>query len=342
MRAGAADGPATAKRPTLDEGFARLDKNRDGKISRDEADTANLQGFVQIDRNGDGSISRQELGEFRVRRGISDNGELITSDLEMVAVGDHKLQVLRAGQGSPVVIFESGAADGDGIGRWREMLPRISQITSVLCYSRAGRGGSELAKDLRTPEAITNDLHRLLESAGYKPPYVLVGASLGGIYARIFAMRYPMDMAGLVLIDPSHERVGFELDRRAGRSDEDRAKRKRSSVDSLKKKKDVPSSEALGLVELNWTGDASVYGTMANIPLVMITSVKGYAEAKSESARQYFEVSRSVHSEVFKTSTLGMHIVTDKAPHAVYHEDPDLVINAVLWTIEMARKHPRR
>jgi len=34
---------------------------------------------------------------------------------------------------------------------------------------------------------------------------VLVGHSMGGIYARIYERRYPADVVGLVLVDPAHE-----------------------------------------------------------------------------------------------------------------------------------------
>ena len=52
---------------------------------------------------------------------------------------------------------------------------------------------------------MARELHDLLAAAGISPPYVLVGHSLGGIIARRFAARYPMDVAGMVLIDSSHE-----------------------------------------------------------------------------------------------------------------------------------------
>jgi pimeloyl-ACP methyl ester carboxylesterase len=51
------------------------------------------------------------------------------------------------------------------------------------------------------------DLHRVLVAAGEHGPVVLVGQSLGGMVGRIFAMRYPEETAGLVLVDSFHEDV---------------------------------------------------------------------------------------------------------------------------------------
>jgi pimeloyl-ACP methyl ester carboxylesterase len=49
------------------------------------------------------------------------------------------------------------------------------------------------------------DLHRLLVAAGEHGPFVLVGQSLGGMVGRIFAMRFPDETVGLVLVDSFHE-----------------------------------------------------------------------------------------------------------------------------------------
>jgi pimeloyl-ACP methyl ester carboxylesterase len=45
-------------------------------------------------------------------------------------------------------------------------------------------------------------LHAMLEAAGIKPPYVLVGHSCGGLVMRRYALLYPEDVSGVVLVDP--------------------------------------------------------------------------------------------------------------------------------------------
>jgi pimeloyl-ACP methyl ester carboxylesterase len=49
------------------------------------------------------------------------------------------------------------------------------------------------------------ELHLLLEKTGMRPPYVLVGHSYGGLLARVFAEQYPTEVAGMVLVDATHE-----------------------------------------------------------------------------------------------------------------------------------------
>ena len=52
---------------------------------------------------------------------------------------------------------------------------------------------------------MVEELHRLLGAAGVPGPYVLVGHSFGGLLVRLYAARYPQEVAGLVLVDSAHE-----------------------------------------------------------------------------------------------------------------------------------------
>jgi pimeloyl-ACP methyl ester carboxylesterase len=52
---------------------------------------------------------------------------------------------------------------------------------------------------------VVQELRALLRVAGLSGPYLLVGHSLGGLYARRFAQLAPADVAALLLLDPAHE-----------------------------------------------------------------------------------------------------------------------------------------
>ena len=49
---------------------------------------------------------------------------------------------------------------------------------------------------------MVEELHELLAAGGAGAPYVMVGHSFGGLLARMYASRFPDQVAGLVLIDP--------------------------------------------------------------------------------------------------------------------------------------------
>jgi pimeloyl-ACP methyl ester carboxylesterase len=122
------------------------------------------------------------------------------------------------GEGSPTVVFESGLSDWSNT--WALIQPAVAKTTRACTYDRPGMGYSDPAVEPRTPEAAVADLKRLLDAAGIHEPVLLVGHSLGGFYAKLFAVTHPDRVAGLVLVDPSEERVwdrmGDELSVRFG------------------------------------------------------------------------------------------------------------------------------
>lgn len=255
---------------------------------------------------------------------------------EMIDVGDHKLQIARSGSGSPTVVFEAGG--GQDIKAWSSILPRIGEITSAVSYARAGRGASEPATGPRTPTIIVEELHTLLERAGYKPPYILVGTSLGGTYVRVFAMRYPTDVAGLVLVDGVHERLEMELDRLRGFTPAQRAERAAASAKEARENKTGGASgmESAGWANITASGDLGMLGKLPDVPMVVMTSIsKGNWPNPAQR-----KIWRDLASEVFQATSHGMHIVTDKVGHSIHVEDPDIVVNAIRWVIDTTR--PRR
>jgi len=121
----------------------------------------------------------------------------------LVDIGGRKLHMICTGTGSPTVAIEAGAS-AFAID-FSLVQPGIARTNRVCSYDRAGSGWSDPRNAVETPTAIVADLHRALEVAGEKPPFVLVGASFGGIYVRLYQLDYPREVAGLVLIDPASE-----------------------------------------------------------------------------------------------------------------------------------------
>jgi pimeloyl-ACP methyl ester carboxylesterase len=106
------------------------------------------------------------------------------------------------GAGTPTVAFESGASSFAI--DWSLVQPEVARTNRVCSYDRAGYGWSEVG-EVETPDRIVRNLHALLEAGGEKPPYVIVGASVGALYARLYQRRYPSEIAGMVQVDPSNE-----------------------------------------------------------------------------------------------------------------------------------------
>lgn len=108
------------------------------------------------------------------------------------------------GAGSPAAVCLPGGGAA-GLDYWAAH-QQIAQFTTSVVYDRAGTGWSDRNLGAaRTATEVTDELAAVLKAAEVPGPYVLVGHSLGADYARVFAIRFPDQIAGLVLAEPDHE-----------------------------------------------------------------------------------------------------------------------------------------
>lgn len=119
-----------------------------------------------------------------------------------VPVAGHALYLHCQGTGGPTVLLESGAAAFAAT--WDRVMRPLSAQLRVCAYDRAGLGWSPASRAPVEPGAAARDLREALAAAGEHPPYVVVGHSLGALFAILFAEARPADVHALVLLDPAH------------------------------------------------------------------------------------------------------------------------------------------
>jgi pimeloyl-ACP methyl ester carboxylesterase len=127
----------------------------------------------------------------------------------LVDIGGHSLHLWCSGNGGPAVVLESGL--GGASFDWGYVQPAVSEFTKVCSYDRAGMGYSDPGPFPRTTRRTADELARLLDRAGVARPVILVGASIGGLMVRVFASEREERVAGLVLVDASHEDQTMDL-----------------------------------------------------------------------------------------------------------------------------------
>ena len=256
----------------------------------------------------------------------------------LVDIGGRLLHVNCMGQGTPTVILEAGL--GSGAVTWQHVQRPISELTRVCSYDRAGYGWSTSGPSPRTSARVTDDLHRLLEKAGVQGPLVLAGHSLGGLFARHYAATYPTEIAGMILVDSTHE-------------DQDKPPAPLRVVLKILTHSGVPrlfvgfgdpaldamyqsnrtlaaiDGEFAGLEESsNQTRDARF--SFGSKPLIVLTS--GSNDEDPDWQR--------LQKELATRSSNGKRIVATGSGHYIQDDRPELVIDAVREVVAQSRAQP--
>ena len=152
---------------------------------------------------GAASYMYQQAAEARDRQRFPPPGRLVD-------IGGRRLHLVEMGNGSPAVVIIPALADN--VLQWLPVAEEVASETHACAYDRAEVGWSDPpARQRRTFDGMADDLYALLRVAGILPPYVLVGHSIGGVIARRFYVRHPGLVAGMVLVESSHEDQGRRI-----------------------------------------------------------------------------------------------------------------------------------
>lgn len=290
---------------------------------------------------------------------------------DLVDVGGHRLHIHCLGTGSPTVVVDGGA------GAWsifyRSLQERIAGTTRACVYDRAGLGWSEEGPAPRSSERMAAELEALLNASEERPPYVLVGHSLGGWNARLLAHRRPDLVAGVVLVESAHEEQWERLPPEARSALEAGIRRYRSAAAAARSgslpagsvppgpfAEDQPSLRAAYRAQMT---SALTYETMAaevegstesaaavaeigdlgEIPLAVVTARNSFAAFEGTGIpvdaadAAWFEMQR----ELVSLSDDSRWFVSETGDHRIQRTDPDLVVEAVLDVVDRARGKAR-
>ena len=251
-----------------------------------------------------------------------------------VDIDGHKQHILDMGEGTPVVVFITGA--GVDLNNFNAVQSEIATLTRTLSYDRAGIGISEELNTARSVDHFAYELNEILEKENIAPPYLVVSHSLGGFTARWFAHAYPDKVVGMVLIDPAYE--GFMDTIRNTRSEDQRRRMKdmvdlgisntrkttRKELDMLKKDEELMRSALLP----------------ATIPITMLTSAR-FSERERKKGVIAEDIAKWVkfHERLKLQAPQLKHIVTERSGTFIHQDEPALVITEIKSILaELKRK----
>ncbi len=246
-------------------------------------------------------------------------------------IRDHHIEGVIQGDEKPVVLIEAGL--GQHGKHWRHIQNEVADFATVLTYSRAGYGNSGATTTPRTPVNIASELRVFVDSLRIDPPFILVGHSMGGTVMRVFATQYPHEVAGLVLVDGSHERQYIELSSLSPTFWVDTWKNLSEWADSVG---GGTYSEMEEFWRIYRKGVLPEAWPLPNVPIIVLTQVRvdnSWTGATFEGVKVW----RDLHTEFFKQSTNARHIVVDHVGHNIHKDDPALVVEAIRELIEMVK-----
>ncbi|MDX6528916.1 MAG: hypothetical protein QOH41_1206 [Blastocatellia bacterium] len=252
---------------------------------------------------------------------------------QLVDVGGYHLDVVRAGSGTPPVILVAGL--GNPLDSWAQIVPSAAEFSTIVAYSRSGLGRSEPGPSHHTAKDSVLELHALLAKLNLKPPYVLVGASYGGILVRLYTSMYPAEVAGLVLVDASHEQ---QVERYGKLDPKYPAQFRASFEEKLRKDKGAEADEDRESMRIQDAGAVEGLKPLPDIPIAVLTSMKLDPSPQFvNQTAQGHDVWRAMHEEWFRRSRNGLHIVTARSGHHIQDDEPQLVIEAIRFVLDHVR-----
>jgi pimeloyl-ACP methyl ester carboxylesterase len=237
----------------------------------------------------------------------------------MISIGDRSLAVYCSGEAvrSPTVILISG---GGGTAKdWSQIQPKVSTFARVCSYDYANFGASDKAPvRLQSVDEVIDDLHAWLKASGEKGPFILVGHSIAGLYARRFVTRYPGETAGLLFVDSSHEEQVL----------------RQHELDSQTRLDDVTAR--LGFYVK--TGQRLEWRT--ELPLIVLVRGKPFPRPRDGSDSQtnrkteekfavWDRIWRGFQEDLAKRSTHGELRIAEESGHFIQSDQPELVIQAI-------------
>jgi pimeloyl-ACP methyl ester carboxylesterase len=259
------------------------------------------------------------------------------------------------------VVTESGLG-GTSLD-WSLVQPSVAQTTRMCTYDRAGFGWSDSGPSPRSSGRIVEELHALLASAGIPGPYVLVGHSVGGLHAQLFASRYADEVSGLVLLDPTPTAYLASLDAAAQREAAPPMEQLRMlqlmqhvglarllglrppmplqtlspevqqqiNANSLKSTVGDALYEEASAYQLDFAESLNATPLRADIPLAVL--LRGQVEGPPDQDA----AGKATNADLARRSTQGQVVVAEGSGHFIQLDRPDLVIDAIHHIVESVR-----
>jgi pimeloyl-ACP methyl ester carboxylesterase len=282
---------------------------------------------------------------------------------KLVDVGGYRVHLYCFGTGSPTVVIVGAGYSFD----WGLVQPEVAKFTQVCSYDHSGIGWSDDGpKD--SCSLRVGEIHTALRNAGINGPYILVGHSLGGLVARLYAGRYPDETAGMVFVD--HAFHSIVVSHLTSPSDAKVPLPSLPPQESMLSSPGGPGPIAVGIESdpnfaklsshdqelhlwaMSRTRDQTALRT--NVGISQECSAEADAIAKEQSHpfgnKPLVDVSRDesrspdyvkLQASLLSLSQNSKEIIAEKSGHFVIIDRPDVVVDAISQVVQAVRKNAK-
>lgn len=227
----------------------------------------------------------------------------------LIGLQNLSIQTKQQGQAKPTIIFENGMAST--FKTWTTIPDSISKQNKVFLYNRAGLGESSLSSKERTIPNMIKELNEVLKKEKIEPPYIYVAHSMGSYLARYYASKFPNEIKGILLIDPSPNKMYDEYTEK--------------QYKEFKKIGDDSFSNSTEGEKLEWKNYLNNRKYLANskisdqIPMIIISATQ-------------WDFSK-YHKDMMNNNKFSKHII-EKGSHNIHEEKPELIIKYIRELIQ--------
>lgn len=245
-------------------------------------------------------------------------------DKRVATINGVAVEYVVAGSGTPAIVLLNGA--GGPLEGWVRVLAPLEAVSTVVAYNRLGIGRSSKPSEPQTGDVVVCMLHALLERLALRPPYILVGHSLGGLFINLFARTYPSEVAAVVFLDSAAPEDSTLIDDH-GTSLQRFTQRVVDAIfgrDQFGEAACVPKT-----VEM-----IAQAGTFPSVPVVVVS-----AGRPARGIPSAVRAARARSQEgLVALSPLGEHLVASKSGHFPQISEPDLVSEAIRSVVASVRE----
>jgi pimeloyl-ACP methyl ester carboxylesterase len=249
--------------------------------------------------------------------------------IQTLTIGDYQYVMECNGEGNPVALLLGGRAAA-----WKSIQAGVNRFTRTCVFDHIGSSPTHL-----TAKEIATNVHTLLMDAEITAPNVLVGFSVGGYTTRLFADLYPDQVAGIALLDSSHEDQNIRFLAALPPETSDECQELKGYRTELQGPHLIPIGPEITL-DFDASADEvrAIEQDLGNLSLVVLTASRSeWPDCFPSEVRQQLDQAwLDMQNDLASLSTNSTHLVAEESGHS-FAEQPDMVIDSIQRVVQAVR-----